>query len=100
MIYIYLKSADQPTNINWENCHKPLLEKFFRSLAILIVIGIAVFVVAFVVYTKKLNRQMMRKRYPTVDCEIVESEAGNFETMKQYAFIEWYNIYQHGGTRK
>ena len=43
---------------------------------------------------------MMRKRYPTVDCEIVESEAGSFETMKQYAFIEWYNIYQHGGTRK
>ena len=42
----------------------------------------------------------MHKRYPNVDCEIVESEAGNFETMKQYAFIEWYNIYQHGGTLK
>ena len=77
-----------------------MLETNFRSLALVVVIGIAVFIIVFVVYTKKLNKQLMHKRYPNVDCEIVESEAGNFETMKQYAFIEWYNIYQHGGTLK
>ena len=42
----------------------------------------------------------MHEKYPEVNWEIVKRDAGDKETMKQYAFMEWYNIYTHGMKRE
>lgn len=90
------KTPYQPTNTEWENCHKSKTERCLRILITIILMGFVILIGFGLLYVTEENKEVMHAKYPHADCSIVKSEAGSAENLLKFAEMEWKNIYKHG----
>ena len=59
---IYMESAEQPTNTEWQNCHKSICEKILRILGAVVILGIVIIIGFFLLYVTEFNKETMHEK--------------------------------------